>query len=152
MCVSVFMDEVFVCTPRISVFDCERICVVVYVTCLCVSATFTYVFISLVTLHFRLTRARPVRERSKQKGHCHRHIFTIIGYEIQSDIDLVLLNKTRLCICKTKLYLLLYGKLNLYLFCTVQVIVFIDKSLSEDKIVRGRKRCYHLKRDVSGCN
>lgn len=71
------MYEVFVCTPRISVFDCECICVVVYVTCLCVS-----VFIGLVTLHFRLTRARPVRERNKQKGHCHRHIFTIIGYKV----------------------------------------------------------------------
>lgn len=94
VCLCLCTDEsVCVCAQK-SV--CRNVDVCVLQTCLCVCDCPLCLYncesmegecLSSVTLHFCLTRALPVRERNKHKGQCHRDIFTIIGYEVESDAN-----------------------------------------------------------------
>ncbi len=40
----------------------------------------------------------PSCKREKQRGQCHRHIFTIIGYKTESDADQILLYKKNMLV------------------------------------------------------
>lgn len=101
MCPRLCTDEFLCVYPKVCMCkcECERVCVAVQM-CLCV-CDFPFCVcncesteeecLSSVTLHVRLTRALPVRERNKQKGQCRRHIFTIIGYKMESAADRIIL-------------------------------------------------------------